>query len=198
MSGLWLQLALVFALVLVNAVLAGSEMALVSLREAQVARLSHRGGAGRALIDLTRDPTRFLATIQVGITVAGFMASASAAVSLAEPIEGHLEFLGGAAGGVAIVLVTIVLSYVTLVVGELAPKRIAMQRAESWALFVSRPLSTLAVVTRPVVWGLSRSTDVVVRLLGSDPDHGGNDVTEEELRDMVAAQATFTPEQRCV
>ncbi len=198
MSGIWFQLALIAALVLVNAVLAGSEMALVSLRDVQLTRLSTRGGAGRALHELTREPTRFLATIQVGITVAGFMASASAAVSLAQPVEDRLGFLDGAAGGVSIMLVTIALSYVTLVLGELAPKRIAMQRAEGWALLVARPLGSLSVATRPVVWGLSRSTDVVVRLLGFDPHHDGADVTEEELRDMVAAQVSFSTEQRAI
>ena len=109
---------------------AGSEMALVSLREGQLRRLDAAGAAGRVLARLARDPNRFLATIQIGITLAGFLASATAAVSLAEPLMPALGFLGGAAEPVAIVAVTLVLTFVTLVFGELAPKRIAMQRAE--------------------------------------------------------------------
>jgi putative hemolysin len=192
------QLGLVALLVLLNALFAGSELALVSLRDGQLQRLEAGGGSGAVLAGLARDPNRFLATIQIGITLAGFLASASAAVSLAEPLEEPLGFLGGAAGPVAIVVVTLALSYVTLVFGELAPKRVAMQRAERWGLLVARPLAVLSRVSGPVVWLLSRSADVAVRLMGADPDRQREEVTEDELRDMVAAQATFTDEQRTI
>ncbi len=193
------QIGLVFVLVLGNAAFAGTELALVSLRDAQLQRLEARGGSGAVLARLAREPNRFLATIQIGITLAGFLASASAAVSLAEPLEGPLGFLGDdAAGPVAIVVVTIVLSYVTLVLGELVPKRIAMQRAERWGLLAARPLSMLSKVARPAVWLLSRSTDLVVRALGGDPHLQAEDVTKEELRDMVASQSSFSPAQRTI
>lgn len=130
MGGTVAQLLLVALLVLANAAFAGSEMALVSLREGQLRRLEAGGGSGRVLARLAREPNRFLATIQIGITLAGFLASAAAAVSLAHPLEGPIGFLGGAARAVAIVIVTLLLAYVTLVLGELAPKRVAMQRAE--------------------------------------------------------------------
>src|SRR3546814_82831 len=168
-NGLLPQLLLVAFLVVVNALFAGSELALVSLREGQLQRLEAESSRGAALAKLARDPNRFLATIQIGITLAGFLASASAAVSLAEPREEPLSFLGGASGPVSIVVVTLVLAYATLVVGELAPKRIAIQRAEAWGLLVARPLSAASAATRPIVWLLSRSTDVVVRLLGGGP-----------------------------
>jgi len=109
-----------------------------------------------------------------------------------------LGFLGGAAEPVAIGLVTLVLTFLTLVFGELAPKRIAMQRAERWALFAARPLNGLAKATRPAVWLLSKTSDVVVRLVGADPEHGGDELTEEEVRDIVAAQASFSEEQRTI
>jgi putative hemolysin len=192
------ELGLVVVLVILNAAFAGSEMALVSLRESQLQRLEGKGRRGRALVKLARDPNRFLATIQIGITLAGFLASAAAAVSLARPLEDPLAFLGGAAEPVAIVVVTLVLSYITLVFGELAPKRIAMQRAEGWGLLAARPLSVVAQVTRPAVWVLSRSTDLAVRLLGGDPDRHGEEVTEDELRDMVAAQPGFTEQHRTI
>lgn len=171
-------------------------MALVSLRESQLRRLEAESASGAVLARLARDPNRFLATIQIGITLAGFLASASAAVSLAEPLEEPLDVLGGAARPVSIILVTIVLSYLTLVLGELAPKRLAMQRAERWGLLVARPLAGVAAFTRPAVWLLSHSTDVVVRLLGGDPDKEREEVTPEEIRDMVSAQRAFTPQQR--
>ncbi len=192
------QLGLVAVLVILNAAFAGSEMALVSLRESQLQRLEAKGRRGRALVALARDPNRFLATIQIGITLAGFLASAAAAVSLAEPLEEPLGFLGDANRPAAIVLVTLVLAYITLVFGELAPKRIAMQRAEGWGLLAARPLAFVAVLTRPAVWVLSRSTDLAVRLFGGDPNRHGEDVTEEELRDMVAAQPGFTEQHRII
>ncbi len=192
------QLGLVAVLVLLNAAFAGTEMALVSLREGQLQRLERQSRNGQVLAELARDPNRFLATIQIGITLAGFLASAAAAVSLAVPLEEPLGFLGGAAEPVAVVVVTLVLAYFTLVFGELAPKRVAMQRAERWGLLMARPLSTLSSITRPVVWGLSRSTDVAVRLMGGDPTLDREEVTEAELREMVAGQPTFTPKQRLI
>lgn len=192
------QLGLVVVLVLVNAAFAGSELALVSLREGQLQRLERDARNGPLLAQLARDPNRFLATIQIGITLAGFLASATAAVSLAKPLEGPLGFLGGAAGPVSIVVVTLLLAYLTLVFGELAPKRVAMQRAERWGLIAARPLALVAALTRPAVWLLSRSTDVAVQLLGGDPTRDREEVTEEELREMVAVQTTFTPKQRLI
>jgi putative hemolysin len=126
----WAEIGLVLLLVLVNAAFAGSEVALISLREGQLRRLEREGDQGRLVARLARDPNRFLSTIQIGITLAGFLASAAAAVSLAEPLVPLLGFLGRAAGPAAVVLVTMVLAYLTLVVGELAPKRIALQRPE--------------------------------------------------------------------
>ncbi|RZU49556.1 putative hemolysin [Krasilnikovia cinnamomea] len=198
MSGIGGQIVLVLVLVLVNAVFSGSEMALVSLRDGQVQRLERMSRRGRVLARLARDPNRFLATIQIGITLAGFLASAFAAVSLAEPLIEPLSFLGAAARPTAIVLVTVVLTFVTLVFGELAPKRIAMQRTESWALLVARPLDVLSTISRPAVWLLSVATDLAVRLAGADPKAQREEVTTEEIRDMVAARQEFSAEQRTI
>ena len=198
MGGLWLQIGLVGLLVVVNAAFAGSEVALISLREGQLRRLDEQGGRGRLVARLARDPNQFLSTIQIGITLAGFLASAAAAVTLAEPLVPLLDFLGGAAELVAVVLVTAVLTYVTLVVGELAPKRIALQRPERWAKRAARPLTVITALTRPAVWLLSRSTDLLVRLAGGDPRVQREAVTEEEVRDLVATQASFSPQQRTI
>jgi putative hemolysin len=198
MGGHGVQVALVVVLVLVNAAFAGSEMALVSLRDTQVRRLARASATGRVLESLARQPNRFLATVQIGITLAGFLASAVAAVSLAEPFFGPLGFLGSAAEPVAIVIVTAVLTMVTLVLGELAPKRVAMQRAERWALLAARPLSILAALSRPVVWLLGAATDLAVRFAGADPRATRAEVTTEEIRDMIAAQGGFSAEQRTI
>jgi putative hemolysin len=198
MGGIAGEVVLVLILVLVNAVFSGSEMALVSLRDSQVQRMERQSKRGRVLGRLTRDPNRFLATIQIGITLAGFLASAAAAVSLSKPLIGPLGFLGAAAQPTAIVIVTIALTFVTLVIGELAPKRIAMQRTEGWALVVARPIDVLSVFARPAVWLLGVATNMVVRLAGADPHAQREEVTTEEIRDLVAAQQEFSAEQRTI
>jgi putative hemolysin len=191
------DLALIGVLVLVNAAFAGSEMALVSLREGQLRKLERDGGArALRLVRLARDPNRFLATIQIGITLAGFLASATAAVSLAELVVPRLGFLGSAAKPVAIAGVTVVLTFVTLVLGELAPKRIAMQRALPWALKVVRPLDVVSRISRPAVALLGASTDAVVRLFGARPDATADELSPEELRDLVISHQGLQAEQR--
>lgn len=197
MNGLWLNLGLVGVLVLVNAAFSGSEMALVSLRESQLAQLERDGTArGKRLVALARDPNRFLATIQIGITLAGFLASAAAAVSLAAPLVPYLSVLGGAAEAVAIALVTAVLTVVTLVLGELAPKRIAMQRALPWAMIAVGPIDVLSRVTSPLVRMLSAASNLVVRLAGVSPDAAEAEMTREELQHLVSSQQTLHEEQR--
>ena len=192
----WAEIGLVLLLILINAGFAGSEVALISLREGQLRRLEQEGEHGRLVAWLARDPNQFLSTIQIGITLAGFLASAAAAVSLAEPLIPLLEVLGGAAELVAVVLVTMVLTYLTLVVGELAPKRIALQSPERWALRAARPLAVISTLTRPAVWLLSKSTDLLVRLAGADPGRQRQAVTEEEVRNMIATGGAFRPDQR--
>lgn len=168
----------------------------MSLREGQLQRLEQQSAKGATLARLARRPNQFLATIQIGITLAGFLASAAAAVAISQPLVGRLQFFGSAAEPLSILLVTLVLSYLTLVFGELAPKRIALQRAEKWGLLMARPLSVMTTATRPIVWLLSKSTDTAVRLFGVDPSVQREEVTEDEIRDMVAVQTSFTDEQR--
>jgi len=199
MSGYWLNIVLVGVLVILNALFAGSEIALISLREGQLRQLERRGGAGaRVLVKLARDPNRFLATIQVGITLAGFLASATAAVSLSEPLAPVFGFLGGAAEPVAIAVVTLVLTFVTLVFGELAPKRLAMQYAMRWALLVARPLDLLSRISRPAVWLLGKTTDLTVRVFGGNPNAATEQLSPEELKDLVAGHRGLNAEQRMI
>lgn len=192
----WFQLGLVFVLILLNAGFAGSEIALITLREGQLTRMEEQGGAGRLVARLAREPTRFLATIQIGITLAGFLASATAAVSLSEPIRPLLEPLGGAANAVSIVIVTLALTFLTLVFGELAPKRVAMQGAERWALIAAFPLAGIELIARPAIRLLSLTTDLVVRLVGADPKAQREDITSEELEELLTSRRWFTPGQQ--
>jgi putative hemolysin len=196
-SSYWFDIGLIAVLLLLNGVFAGSEIALISMREGQLRTLERSDGRReRALVTLAREPNRFLGTIQLGITLAGYLASATAAVTLAEPLVPALGFLGGAAEAVAIGSVTIVLAAVNIVVGELAPKRLAMQYAQRWALLVAVPLDKLASFSKPMVWLLGKATDVLVRLLGGNPDAATEQLSPAELQELVAAHRGLTPEQR--
>ncbi len=193
------EIALLVVLTLVNAFFTGSELAFVSLREGQLQRLEESGERGRRIVRLARDPNRFLSTVQVWITLTGFFASAIAAIAISDPLADKLHSsLGPIAQTVSVVIVTLVLAYFTLVFGELAPKRIAMQRAESWAGVASRTIGLCAQVARPLIWVLDRSTNVVVRLTGGDPAMQREEVTEEEIRDLLEAQENFSPDQRSI
>jgi putative hemolysin len=194
----WLEIGILAVLTVVNAFFTGSEIAFVSLREGQLQRLDEEGGRGAKVARMTRNPTQLLASMQVGITLAGFFSAATGAVALEQPVEDALSFLGSAAHKVALPLVTIVIAFFTLVFGELAPKRVAMQRAEAWARLVVNMINFIAQATRPVIWLLEHSTNIVVRLTGNDPHRQREEVTEEEIRDLLEAQEAFTPEQRSI
>jgi putative hemolysin len=193
------SLGLVLLFVLIGGYFSGSELAVLTLRDSQVERLP--GRRGDRVRKLRTDSSRFLASVQVGVTFAGFFASAYGGSTLAEPLGSLLDGWGvpePAAGTVAFVGVTAFISYLSLVLGELVPKRLALQRAESVALFVSPVLDVVAVVTRPVVWLLSVSTNLIVRMLGLDPKAGSEEVTEEELRDIVSKNRGLDAEERRV
>jgi putative hemolysin len=191
MDSVSVALALIGLLILLNAVFAGSELALISLHRGEVERLTNRGRAGRALARLLHDPNRFLATIQLGVTLTGFLASATAAVALATLTARYLGGLGAAAEPVAVVLVTIGLTLITLVVGELTPKRLALQHPTGWALVMSRPLDALARLATPVIWLLSRATNACVRLLGGDPGATRHEPTEQQIADLVGSHGVY-------
>src|SRR4051812_29741593 len=190
---------MVVVFVLIGGFFSGTELALISLRESQVRALSEQGRRGEALHKLLADPNRFLATVQIGVTLATLSASAFGAETLNEPFSQALENWGvspGLAGPLAFILVTIAVSYLSLVLGELTPKRLALQRAEGLAMLVARPLNGLATLTRPIVWVLSQSTNALVRLFGGDPKISGEAISQEELRDLVAAHESLTNDER--
>jgi putative hemolysin len=198
-SDVWPSIVMVVVFVLIGGFFSGAEIALVSLREGQVRSLAEQGRRGQAVQKLLSDPNRFLAAVQVGVTFAGFFSAAFGASTLSRPFAGWLVARGvgeGLAGTLALVLVTIAISYLSLVVGELTPKRLALQRAEGFALLVSTPLNLLASMSRPVIWLLSKSTDVLVRLLGGDPKVSGESISQEELRDLVAAHESLSSDER--
>jgi putative hemolysin len=198
-SDVWLSIIMVVVFVLIGGAFSGAEIALVSLRESQVRSMADHGRRGLAVQRLLSDPNRFLAAVQVGVTLAGFFSAAFGASTLSEPLADYLVTLGVSerlAGTLALVLVTIAISYLSLVVGELTPKRLALQRAEGFALLVAAPLNAIAKLSRPVIWLLSKSTNGLVRLLGGDPKQSGESISQEELRDLVAAHESLTSDER--
>jgi putative hemolysin len=197
MSSVALNIAIVMALILIEGLFVAAEIALVSLREGQARAMTGRRGA--AVARLTSDPNRFLATAQIGVTLTALLSSAFGAVTLSEQAKDALVDHGvrsGLAGPIGFVGVTLLISFVTLVVGELVPKRLGLQRADRTAKLVSPTLNRLATTARPLIWLLSACTDLLVRMLGGDPNTGREAITEEELRGLVAAHESLSTDER--
>ncbi|WP_155348381.1 CNNM domain-containing protein [Acrocarpospora pleiomorpha] len=199
MNTLLMNIALVLIFILIGGFFAAAEMAMVSLRESQVRRLASFGRRGARVAKLARDPNRFLSAVQIGVTVATVLSAAFGADRFSGELTPVLEgwgLSGQAAPVVALVLVTLAISYVSLVLGELAPKRLARQRAEGLSLVIAPFLDRVAALSRPVIWALSKSTDGVVRLLGGNPKTDREKMSTEELRDMVVGHAELTEDER--
>ncbi|GAA0923281.1 hemolysin family protein [Nonomuraea longicatena] len=193
------NIALVLVFILVGGFFAAAEMAMVSLRESQVRRLAKKGRRGERVAKLARDPNRFLSAVQIGVTVATMLSAAFGADRLGNALVPVLEGWNvpvAVAAPLALVLVTLAISYVSLVLGELAPKRLARQRAEGLSLLVAPFLDWVATLSRPIIWALSKSTDGVVRLVGGNPHADREEMTTEELRDMVVGHTDLTADER--
>lgn len=190
---IWPQLLLQLILILVNAYFAATEIAVISLNENVLRREAEEGDKKAAkLLKIVEAPTRFLSTIQIGITLAGFLGSAFAADNFAGRIRDwavlkwQLDAATAAAvNTLAVILITIILSFFTLVLGELVPKRLAMQKTEEVARFTCGVVSFLSAVMRPLIWLLTVSTNGMLRLLHIDPNAKEDEVSEEEIRMMM-------------
>ena len=180
-------------LIALNAIFACAELAVLSINETKLERMAEQGDKrAKRLFNLTREPAKFLATIQVAITLSGFLGSAFAADGFSEPLVDWLLGLGvdvprATLDSIAVVVITLILSYFTLVFGELVPKRVAMKKAEALGLSISGLVNGISVVFRPIVWFLSVSTNAILRLLGIDPNEVDEQVNEEEILMMVDA-----------
>jgi len=189
---LW-QLLLQAFLILLNAVFSCAEIAVISMNDAKLERLSKTGNkSAKRLVSLISQPAKFLATIQIGITLAGFLGSAFAADNFATRLVNWVSHTGisiplPVLNTFSVILITLILSYITLVLGELVPKRIAMKKAEAIGLGLSSIIYALSKAVKPLVWLLTVSTNGVLRLLRIDPNAEDERVTEEEIRIMVDA-----------
>ncbi len=185
------QLVLQVVLIALNAIFACAEIAVISMNDNKLAQLAAKGDKrAQRLARLTSQPARFLATIQVAITLSGFLASAFAADNFSDRIVDWLLEMGvgipaHVLNTLAVMLITVILSYFTLVFGELVPKRLAMRKTEQLALGMSALVSFISRLFAPIVWLLTVSTNAVLRLLGIDPNAEDEEVSEEEIRMMV-------------
>ena len=199
MNQIWINLLVVLFFVLLGGFFAAAELALVSLRENQVQRLAESSRRGRRLASLTADPNRFLAAVQVGVTLAGFVSAGFGAAQIAPELAQPLISAGlaeGVAQTLAFVVITVLIAYLSLVLGELVPKRIALQRVEKVALFAAAPIDFIARLFRPFIVALSFSTNLIVRIFGIDPTAGKESISGEELRDLVAGHEELSEDER--
>lgn len=197
-------IAFVLLLIVINGIFALSEMAVVASRKVRLERLARESNAGaRGALDLVADPGGFLSTVQIGITLVGIVAGAYGGATLADPLGGQLDrftWIAPHGNQVAIVVVVIVITYLSLVVGELVPKRIALANPERAASLIARPMIVLSVVAAPAVWLLKVSSDALLRLVGLSAARRAS-VTEDEIKALIAEgtrTGTFVPEEQAM
>ena len=192
-TSLILKIVLLLVLILINAFFAMSEIAIISLNDAKLEKQAQEGNKkAKKLLKLTSNPSKFLSTIQIGVTLAGFLSSASASQSFVEMLSGALSSVADAINipmsvveGFSLVVITLITSYFSLVLGELVPKRVAMYNPEKISFRIAGILTFVAAVTKPFVKVLSLSVNAILRLIGIDPNSEPEEVTEEEIRMMV-------------
>ena len=192
-TSIYILLLVQIILIALNAIFASAEIAVLSMNETKLERMAEQGDSrAKRLVRLTREPARFLATIQVAITLSGFLGSAFAADNLSEPLVDWVAGMGvdiprSTLDTVAVILITLILSYFTLVFGELVPKRIAMKKSDELAMRVSGLVTGISIFFKPIVSFLSISTNAVLKIFGIDPNETEDRVSEEEIRMLVDA-----------
>ena len=199
MGATWVNVLIVVVLILIEGIFTAAEFALVSLREGQVRTLAEGGRRGAAVARLVGDPNRYLSIVQIMITLTSLLSSAFGAVTLSKEVRNALVGQGMGSTGAEVIGflgVTLTIAFITLVVGEQVPKRLALQRSEGTAKLVSPTLDRLATTFRPLIWLISKCTDVLVRLAGGNPNVGHEPISEEELRGLVAAHESLSTDER--
>jgi putative hemolysin len=196
---LFSSILIVVGLIVTGGLFVAAEIALISLRESQVKQLALRGKRGAIVAKLAANPNRLLGALQVGVTLTGFLSAALGAEKLGVYVIPWLEDIGmqsNSAATASLIGVTLVIAYFSLVFGELVPKRLALFRTEQIALASAIFIDFVANLFRPIIWVLSHSTNLIVRLFGIDPKEQRTAISEEELLDLVAGHAALSDEER--
>ena len=199
LGGLAFDLGVVALFILLGAIFVAAEIALISLREGQLKALAERSKRGARVAQLASHPNRFLAAVQVGVTLSGFLSAAFGADRLGSYVIPRLVDAGlseGLSETFSLIGLTLVIAYFSLVFGELVPKRVALHSTEKIALLVATPVSFVSQLFKPLIWLLSHSSDLILKLFGIDPKALREDISEEELVDLVTGHKALTEEER--
>ena len=198
---LGLNILLIFVFLLLGSVCAGTELALVSLRGSQIDQMEQEDARGKRVAQIARDPNTFLSTVQIGVTLSGFLSASFGESSISPYIVPIVESWGvptSVAAPLTTIVLTLIISYCSIVISELVPKRIAMQRNEQIARAVVPAIHVFAKVCKPIIWLIGKNTNIIVRLLGFDPNETDSEVSDEELRVLVNTNTNLSKDERTI
>lgn len=198
---LGLNILLIFIFLLLGSVFAGTELALVSLRGSQIDQMEQEDARGKRVAQIARDPNTFLSTVQIGVTLSGFLSASFGESSISPYIVPIVESWGvptSVAAPLTTIVLTLIISYCSIVISELVPKRIAMQRNEQIARAVVPAIHVFAKVCKPIIWLIGKNTNIIVRLLGFDPNETDSEVSDEELRVLVNTNTNLSKDERMI
>lgn len=198
---LGLNILLIFVFLLLGSVFAGTELALVSLRGSQIDQMEQEDARGKRVAQIARDPNTFLSTVQIGVTLSGFLSASFGESSISPYIVPIVESWGAptsVAAPLTTIVLTLIISYCSIVISELVPKRIAMQRNEQIARAVVPAIHVFAKVCKPIIWLIGKNTNIIVRMLGFDPNETDSEVSDEELRVLVNTNTNLSKDERTI
>ena len=198
---LGLNILLIFVFLLLGSVFAGTELALVSLRGSQIDQMEQEDARGKRVAQIARDPNTFLSTVQIGVTLSGFLSASFGESSISPYIVPIVESWGvptSVAAPLTTIVLTLIISYCSIVISEFGPKRIAMQRNEQIARAVVPAIHVFAKVCKPIIWLIGKNTNIIVRLLGFDPNETDSEVSDEELRVLVNTNTNLSKDERTI
>ena len=196
-----MNILLIFIFLLLGSVFAGTELALVSLRGSQIDQMEQEDVRGKRVAQIARDPNTFLSTVQIGVTLSGFLSASFGESSISPYIVPIVESWGvptSVAAPLTTIVLTLIISYCSIVISELVPKRIAMQRNEQIARAVVPAIHVFAKVCKPIIWLIGKNTNIIVRLLGFDPNETDSEVSDEELRVLVNTNTNLSKDERMI
>ena len=198
---LGLNILLIFIFLLLGSIFSGTELALVSLRSSQIDQMEQEDARGARVAKIARDPNTFLSTVQIGVTLSGFLSASFGESSIAPFVVPVVEGWGvpsNVAAPLTTIVLTLIISYCSIVISEMVPKRIAMQKNEAIARAVVPAIDAFATVCRPIIWLIGKNTNGIVRLLGFDPNETESEVSDEELRMMVNSNTSLSKDERTI
>ncbi|WP_094730472.1 hemolysin family protein [Bifidobacterium hapali] len=198
---LGLNILLIFVFLLLGSVFSGTELALVSLRGSQIDQMEQEDARGARVAKIARDPNTFLSTVQIGVTLCGFLSASFGESSISPYITPIVESWGvpaHIAAPLTTITLTLIISYCSIVISEMVPKRIAMQRTEQIARAVVPAIDIFATICRPIIWLIGKNTNGIVRLLGFDPNETESEVSDDELRVLVNTNSSLSKDERMI